>query len=314
MPAAGAELPPLSLFPDSPGNISLSLPVLGGQPREAVFSEVAASGESGVFALFRSGAWLLGIASQTMPHDLEANTCRFYQELFQAAHGYHLCRIWNYVPQINALNKEGLENYRAFSSGRSQAFEQHFGRDFKCQLPSASAVGTDGSRLTVLFAASPHTPHHCENPSQVPAYDYPAKHGPRPPSFSRATVVPAGQGRADVFISGTAAIKGHETIAPGDTGAQLDCTLENLRRISCVAGLGDTLGAGQCAARHFKIYLRHAEDYCAVAAALEQRLLRPGDVASYLRADICRAELNVEIEATVLGSSLGSKHHTPQPI
>ena len=205
------------------------------------------------------------------------------------------------MPNINARSLDGQEHYRAFCCGRSLAFERFFGRGFKRRLPASSAVGAPGDRLTVVFAASGVEPLHFENPEQVPAYEYPRTHGPRPPSFSRATVVPAGD-RTDVFIAGTAAIKGHATRAPGDTGAQLEVTLDNLRIISRVTGLGADLGAGRCAERHLRVYLRHVEDYPAVATALAGKLLRPGDTVSYLRADICRAALNVEIEVTVLGA------------
>jgi hypothetical protein len=136
-----------------------------------------------------------------------------------------------------------------------------------------------------------------ENPAQVPAYLYPSEHGPRAPSFARATV--AADGRA-VFISGTAAIKGHASVAPGETLPQLDCTLDNLAALSRAIGLGDTLGAGAGFARHFKIYLRHAEDFSSAAARLDDALLRRGDSVTWLHADICRAELTIEIEATLM--------------
>jgi enamine deaminase RidA (YjgF/YER057c/UK114 family) len=103
-----------------------------------------------------------------------------------------------------------------------------------------------------------------------------------------------------IFISGTAAIKGHATIAPGDTAAQLDCTLENLALISRAAGLGNSLGAAGEFVRHFKIYLRHASDHAAAAARIQSTLLRPSDRITWLHADVCRAALNVEIEATLV--------------
>jgi chorismate lyase/3-hydroxybenzoate synthase len=83
--------------------------------------------------------------------------------------------------------------------------------------------------------------------------------------------------------------------------AQLDCTLDNLRLISSAAGLGEDLGVGRKLQRHFKVYVRHAGDLPAVQARLERSLLKPADSVIYLQADICRAELILEIEATLLG-------------
>ena len=139
---------------------------------------------------------------------------------------------------------------------------------------------------------------HFENPEQVPAYWYPVEHGPRAPSFARATVAREGR-HTWTFISGTSAIKGHDTVAPGELDAQVECTLDNLRLISRKAGLGDDLGASQLVQRQFKVYLRHVRDLTVVRARLERSLLQSQDVVTYLHAEICRAALNIEIEATI---------------
>jgi enamine deaminase RidA (YjgF/YER057c/UK114 family) len=103
-----------------------------------------------------------------------------------------------------------------------------------------------------------------------------------------------------VFVAGTAAIRGHATIAPGDLDAQIDCTLENLQGIGEACGVGAALGAGGNWQRIFKIYLRHREDLPRVIARVENALLAPGDQVVYLRADICRGDLVVEIEARLV--------------
>jgi hypothetical protein len=193
-----------------------------------------------------------------------------------------------------------LENYHAFCQGRSLAFEQQYGSGFKTLLPAASAVGTRSAALMIAFAACPVQPRHVENPLQVSAYDYPGAYGPRPPSFARATVVP-GPERATVFVSGTAAIRGHATVAPNSARQQLECTLENLRGISSACGLGPNLDLDGSSTRHFKVYLRRAADQPVVAAVLEQTLLTDKDRVSYLQADMCRAPLLVEIEASLFG-------------
>ena len=284
--------------------MSTGLPVLHGRPVESLFAAAETGGRAGPFVLARSGDWLLGAGvAPAADGAIEAEARRLYEALFAAARGWKLARIWNYVPAINAPAAEGLETYRAFSRGRSLAFELEFGPGFHAAIPAASAVGTEASALTVVFAATSRAPRHVENPLQLPAYEYPSDHGPRPPSFARATVVPLpAAGRADVFVSGTAAIRGHATVAPDETLPQLACTLENLREISAACGIGSDLARGRAASRHFKVYLRHAADLPAVRAVLERELLESADAVSYLRSDICRRELNVEIEATLMGA------------
>lgn len=291
------------LGPGRGGAVQPGLPVLGGDATEDLFSGARPAGQSGVLALFRADDWLLGTASLPLEAEgLEAATDRIYRDVLQATRGRHLARIWNYVPEINGTGPDGLENYRLFCRGRSLAFEREHGDKFNALLPSASAVGCNARALTVCFAATGTMPRHLENPLQVPAYHYPAGYGPRSPSFARATIVRAARGD-EVFISGTAAIRGHVSVASDDLRGQLDCTLGNLREISVACGLGPDLGRVTGAARCFKVYLRHASDLAVAAGRLERDLVTPSDRVSYLLADICRAELLVEIEATLLGTA-----------
>jgi hypothetical protein len=290
----------IALGADATGRFDVALPVLAGEAVEDLFGIARSAGLLGSLALFRADGWLLGAASVPLTGGLEGATRQLYRDILQATRGCHLARIWNYVPAINAPGADGLENYRAFCRGRSLAFEQSFGKGFKTRLPSASAVGCQSSNLTVTFAASALAPRHVENPLQVSAYDYPGDFGPRAPSFARATVVP-GTDRATVFISGTAAIRGHATVAPKSVFGQLECTLENLRGISSACGLGPDLASGGRSTRHFKIYLRRAADQPSVAKILAEQLLTGADRVTYVEADICRAALLVEIEASLFG-------------
>jgi chorismate lyase / 3-hydroxybenzoate synthase len=218
-----------------------------------------------------------------------------------AAAGRRLYRILNYVPRINAV-VGGLENYRRFCRGRSVAFEEHWGRTFRRELPAASAVGTAAGPLAVAFVAGDAPARHFENPRQVPAFEYPPAYGPRPPSFSRASLVTTPAGR-ELFVSGTAAILGHATVAAGDLAGQLECTRGNLRVIASTAGAGADFGADDGWRRSLKVYVRHASDFPSVRADLERHLLRPGDSATYLQAEICRADLLVEVEAVLVRTS-----------
>lgn len=289
----------IALGPPGEATINPGVPVLGGETIECLFPDLRPIASRAPLHLFTHGDWLVGSASVDLADGIEAATQKIYDDLLTATGDRHLARIWNYVPEINADGPEGLENYRAFCRGRSLAFERVHGSNFKAHLPAASAVGSSSDRLTVVFVATALSTHHVENPLQVPAYDYPSDYGPRSPSFARATLVDTAAGRT-VFVSGTSAVRGHATVAPQSTGAQLECTLENLRELSQVCELGRDLGAGGRFRRYFKVYLRHDTDFVATTAALTGRLLQPGDEVSYVKSDICRAALNIEIEATLL--------------
>ena len=312
------------------GLFLVEVPVLAGFSEETIFSPVTVEREDAICSVYRSGDLLIGCATDSIvTSDLEACTRRLYQRLLAATSGLSLYRVWNYVPRINAL-VNGLEHYRGFCRARSLVLENALGADFKQKLPAASAVGCGGERLAVVFVAGSAKPVHLENPEQIPAYDYPPEHGPRAPSFARGTRVTV-DGREYIFISGTSAIKGHATVAPGSLGEQIECTLDNLKLVSAASGIGEdlgrnvSLGAGPASGaavasannsegtatngadqagwrRHFKIYLRKAEDLLEARRLLEGPLLQPSDRVTWLRSDICRAALNIEIEATLVRS------------
>jgi chorismate lyase/3-hydroxybenzoate synthase len=300
---AGHQSLKVAFGPNATGIFDVGVPVLAGEAVESLFVEAMPAGHAGSLSLFNTGNWFLGAATVPLHGGLEAAAHKLYATILGATREMHLARIWNYVPAINNPGPDGTENYRLFCRGRSLAFEQHHGEGFKAYLPSASAVGSRSTSLTVAFAANPATPRHVENPLQVPAYDYPEEYGPRAPSFARATVVPGAQG-STVFISGTAAIRGHETLAAESTRIQLEYALENLDEISRACGIGACVDKGGPAMRHFKVYVRHAADQAIVAAMLERELFTSGDSVSYLQADICRAPLLVEIEASLFGVRL----------
>ena len=277
--------------------LRVALPVLAGAGEERLLADAAAPLARAGFTLFSRGSWLAGFATALPGPDIEAAAGELYRRLFSVVAGRHLYRVWNYVPGINAVTG-GREAYHRFCLGRSLAFEENFGREFQRALPAASAVGSAAGPLSLGFLAGQSAPRHFENPRQVPAFEYPPEHGPRPPSFSRATVVGSEEGRR-VFISGTAAIRGHASVGGRDLAGQLACTLENLALIGQATGAGPDLGASLGWQRQFKIYLRHPGDLGYVRTELDRRLLRSDDAISFLRADICRPELSVEIEATL---------------
>ena len=300
MSLAPAELPPLRITFGADQLFEPGLPVLEGEAVEGLFGHARPAGRAGALALFQDGGWLLGAATVPLTAGLEETAHQLYENIFQATKDHCLARIWNYVPAINAPGPAGLENYRVFCRGRSLAFEQHHGKEFTARLPAASAVGSTSAALTIAFAACTTQPRHVENRLQVSAYHYPGEYGPRAPSFARATVVPGPDGTT-VFVSGTAAIRGHETVALHSTRQQLQYTLENLREVSRACGTGPNLDQGGGSTRHFKIYLRHAADQPLVASTLARQFLVKTDRVSYLQADLCRASLLVEIEASLFG-------------
>lgn len=214
--------------------------------------------------------------------------------LLQQSGFSHLLRCWNYLPRIN-LDGGGLERYRQFNIGRQDAF-MAAGQAWLEGSPSACALGTAEGDLVLYFLAGKQAALPIENPRQVSAYRYPQQYGPRAPTFSRASLLrlPA---QEVLFISGTASIVGHESVHPEDVRAQTRETLNNLDAVVAQANLQARLGQFSSRALSLKVYVRHAADLAAVREEIALRLGEAAGEAVYLLADICRAELLVEIEA-----------------
>lgn len=240
------------------------------------------------------GDLLMGGAVADPGEDLVTATRRIYDEilaLVDSENRPHLVRLWNYFPRINAC--EPTERYQQFSAARFEAFTAA-GYDMSRDLPAASAVGSETGELTVVFLASSRRPRYVENPRQISAFSYPRQYGPRSPSFSRGAVLSGGE---TLLVSGTASIVGHETVHRGDLAAQVDETLRNIDAVIAEAFGPEASLHSESLDRLLKVYVRHPADQPEIAARLE-RILSPRSI-SYLRADICRADLLVEIEACI---------------
>jgi chorismate lyase / 3-hydroxybenzoate synthase len=220
-----------------------------------------------------------------------------YQEIFDVldeTEHLHLIRIWNYLPEINA-HAGGDERYRHFNSARQTAFRKS-GRATLGTVPAACALGSPaGSPISIYFLAARRAPKMIENPRQTSAYYYPPKFGRHSPIFSRACLWDqSGGGR--LFVSGTASIVGHETIHRGDVAGQTRETMVNISALLAEANRVVGSARYRLDGLKLKVYLRNPDDLAAVEAALSQ-LLPPAARILYLQADICRADLLVEIEA-----------------
>ena len=286
-------------------------PVLGDAPEMLEVWRAGGhvqAGSHGRVRYARSGDFLFGslavheagLASppQSAPRaPLELATGLAYREMYAAlaaAGDPQLVRVWNYIPDIN-LDTHGLERYRQFNTARQEA-ALACGRAVAGAVPAASALGAaSGSPLTIYFLASRHAPAFIENPRQTSAYRYPAQYGPRSPAYSRATVLGEGS-EAMLFVSGTASIVGHSTLHSGDPAAQVRETLVNIEALLEEAASRSGIGRLRLETLACKVYVRDPRDLPVIRRELESAL---GAAAAplYLKADICRQDLAVEIEA-----------------
>jgi chorismate lyase / 3-hydroxybenzoate synthase len=208
-------------------------------------------------------------------------------------------RMWNFIPRINEANAEGLEVYRDFCRGRALAFEQGYAGE--SAMPSATGIGTWGEGIGFCFLACRESvAKHIENTRQIPAYAYPERYGPKPPSFARAThlTLPGAHAPCALFVSGTASIVGHETMHAGNLRLQWQTMTENVAHLIGRENLAANASTGGYTLRdldQIKLYYRRSDDLPTVKR-LAADAFHPAASVEFMKVDICRADLLVEME------------------
>jgi enamine deaminase RidA (YjgF/YER057c/UK114 family) len=269
-----------------------------------------AHGRTSIVDHANDGDWLFGrvLIDEAEAGGIEAAARQAYDAIFatlEASRFGYLQRVWNYIGDINR-EVDGLERYRSFNIGRQDAF---IAADYPAfeGAPAACGLGVPAGPLAIHFLASATPPVPIENPRQVSAYRYPSSYGPRAPSFSRGAITER-DGQRLLFISGTASIVGHESVHVGDVVAQTREAITNLQAVVEAANQSEIgAGAGFALSQAFcTVYVRHVDDLEAIRSAFES-MVGASSVAArqavYLKADVCRHELVVEIEATVPAAS-----------
>jgi chorismate lyase / 3-hydroxybenzoate synthase len=229
-------------------------------------------------------------------HPLEQATQIAYRQLFETLDKYnykYLWRAWNYMPNITEVTHR-LERYQQFNVGRQQGFASS-ARTVTGNVPAACALGVHGGPLSVAFLAGRSPTLPIENPRQVSAYHYPKQYGPQSPTFSRASLAQLHQQEL-LLLSGTASIVGHETVHIGDVRSQTLEILTNIQAVLSQANFHSKSADGyRLQDLNMRVYVRHAKDADLIRSILNERI-GTDHQALYLHADICRADLDVEIE------------------
>ena len=148
-----------------------------------------------------------------------------------------------------------------------------------------------------------------KSPVQQNAYSYSEKvlegealsgeSGKKPPLFERGKLV-SYTDRNYVFISGTASIKGENTISTGDVEEQTKITIDNIKELTVKKNMESIGVAGDDTPTYdyVRVYMKNRTDFKVVKKIVEQQM-KVKDII-YVEADICRNNLLVEIEADIV--------------
>lgn len=290
--------------------IMLDLPQIDGPPLVEVWTsdKPVTMRETAGYSMAMTDDVLIGSIrlDEQSGVSLDAITYAAYRDLLQQLRvlGYpHLWRIWNYFPRIND-EQDGLERYRRFCVGRHQALTETLS-DFPSSLPAATAVGTQSGPFQIMFLAGAQSATHLGNPRQLNAYEYPQDYGPRSPSFARATITRT-EHDIRLYLAGTASIVGHTSRHAGLPMEQTRETVRNLHAVLHQAAHVTGIDLAEMQRRAlYKVYVREPDSLPDIRRALQDSPLSAHDPV-FLKGDLCRRELLMEIEGLTIAESLPS--------
>jgi len=225
----------------------------------------------------------------------------------------NVVRQWNYVPQILDMNKmEGrlLQNYQIFNDIRAFFYNPEL---FRNGYPAATGIGSGNGSVTIDIIAvmvdDEKTVIPLKNPGQQNAYSYSEKvlageplsteTGKKPPLFERGKLVRY-KDEEQIYVSGTASIKGEQTVAIDNVKEQTEVTIDNIMELTSSENL-ERSGLKINAAPVFdyvRVYVKNKNDYSIVKSVVEEKMNTKNIV--FVEADICRDNLLVEIEADII--------------
>lgn len=217
-----------------------------------------------------------------------------------------IVRQWNYIGNIVSC-REGKQNYQEFNDARSA----YYGKgSWSNGYPAATGIGTSYEGIVVggiaFKRADQKGVYPIDNPLQIAAHVYSKKvliddaenAVKSTPKFERAKLIETSRG-ACCFVSGTAAIRGEESMDASSARLQTIKTIENIEYLVSK----DNLVKFGCKPYDLKymqlqVFIKHEKDYAEVREVVEAAY--PGMPVVYTIADVCRSELLVEIEGILI--------------
>lgn len=215
-----------------------------------------------------------------------------------------IIRQWNYLEDILGFDGED-QRYQEFNNVRSVFYAEYFQ---KTGFPAATGIGMNRGGVMIEFVALHSEKAHTrplDNPGQIAAHGYSEEVlvggktcTKTTPKFERARYLELFDKKL-IFISGTASIRGENTVGIGDAEQQTVVTIENIQRLyspEVLALLPDN--NIQPKYGHARVYVKNRKDFPIIKKALKRYY---GNLpVVYIIADICRDDLLVEIEGKVI--------------
>ena len=221
-----------------------------------------------------------------------------------------IIRQWNYIEQI-VKTADGHQNYQDFNESRTRFYNK---TTWENSYPAATGVGTSCAGVMVdmeaLHSIGPDLKIiPLNNSLQVPAHAYSSTvlsgdendntSQKTTPKFERAKLILSSK-NGFIYISGTAAIRGESSLENTGIEEQIRITIENIEHLiskDTLAGTG-IKSIDDAVLFSLRIYLKDEMFFDQAKKIINEKY--NGLPAVFLKGDVCREELLVEIEGFAL--------------
>ena len=224
-----------------------------------------------------------------------------------------IVRQWNYIENIDSVitfNDIHVQNYQIFNDVRSLYYENS---DFTNGYPSATGIGMNNGGCTIEALAfkekKTNNIRPVTNSNQIDAHSYSSTvlegsaikeiKNISTPKFERGKYLQFNEFGL-LFISGTASIIGEKTVFTDDVANQTLTTINNIEHLVSQKNLNNNKISvvSQPRLLNYRVYLKNESDYLTVKVLCDSHY---GSSTGFIvKADICRSNLLVEIEANYL--------------
>lgn len=216
-----------------------------------------------------------------------------------------IVRQWNYIEEITRFDGE-RQHYQDFNDARSHFYAL---TDWPAGYPAATGIGTQLGGIMVELNAlikgegiinlpldnSLQVAAHCYSQGVLLGAEDRVFKEKTTPKFERARVI-GFPDNATVYISGTAAIRGEQSLVSDDITEQTRITMENIEFLTSLENINakGPVVHGERRIRLLRIYIKNPEHLGPVREYMNAHYA--GVVKFYLYADVCRDELLIEME------------------
>lgn len=212
-----------------------------------------------------------------------------------------IVRQWNYIERITDFDSSMKQRYQEFNDVRSCFYGKAFNQN---GYPAATGIGTQCGGLQIeLDAISKASLNSLRiaNPYQKDAFKYSSNVlvgdiNLTTPKFERARFISQESG-GWIYISGTSAIRGENTLE-GYVQNQVKLTVDNIKILLDNSTLKEYGIKGKCLLKSLRVYIKNAEDWRIAKGYLDS--IFPDLDILYVKADICRDNLLIEMEGEAL--------------